>query len=145
LRYVKKFGSIAVGFSAKAGGMSESQARKQVPVLAALAQATRLQILDCVAGAGPDGVAAGELARVLRCPASTLSFHLKELSRTGVLESRSEGRFVLYSLRRAALAALASYIAGLAGSQRGGRSRRGSAGKGRRRVADASQLSIFGD
>ena len=103
-------------------------------------------VTDALSGEpGVARVAAGELARVLRCPASTLSFHLKELSRTGVLESRSEGRFVLYSLRRAALAALASYIAGLAGSQRGGRSRRGSAGKGRRRVADASQLSIFGD
>lgn len=125
--------------------MSESQARKQVPILAALAQATRLQILDCVAGAGPDGVAAGELARVLRCPASTLSFHLKELSRTGVLAARPEGRFVLYSLRRPALAALAGYIAGLAGSSRGSRSRKGSGRGGRRRAVDASQLTIFED
>ena len=125
--------------------MSESQARKQVPILAALAQTTRLQILDCVAGAGPDGVAAGELARVLRCPASTLSFHLKELSRTGVLAARPEGRFVLYSLRRPALAALAGYIAGLAGSSRGSRSRKGSGRGGRRRAVDASQLTIFED
>jgi DNA-binding transcriptional ArsR family regulator len=145
LRYVKKFGSIIPASLPKARPMSESQARKQVAVLAALAQATRLQILDCVAGAGPDGVAAGELARVLRCPASTLSFHLKELSRTGVLAARPEGRFVLYSLRRPALAALAGYIAGLAGSSRGGRGRKGSGRGGRRRAVDASQLTIFGD
>lgn len=129
--------------------MSEIQAHKQVPVLAALAQATRLLILDCVAGAGPGGVAAGEIARALRCPASTLSFHLKELSRTGVLEARPEGRFVLYSLRRPALAALAGYIAGLAGlagGNRGARGRKAAGRRGRRsRGVDAGQLTIFGD
>lgn len=126
--------------------MTETQAQKQVPVLAALAQVTRLQILDCVAGAGPEGVAAGEIARVLRCPASTLSFHLKELSRTGVLEPRPSGRFILYSLRRPALASLAGYIAGLAGSSRLPRGRKAGSRAGRRgRGTDSSQLTIFED
>ena len=97
--------------------MTEPQAEKQVPILAALAQSTRLQILDRVAEAGPEGVAAGEIARAIRCPASTLSFHLKELSRTGVLEARPAGRFIHYSLQRPALQALAGYIAGLAGER----------------------------
>ena len=126
--------------------MTETQAQKQVPVLAALAQVTRLQILDCVAGAGPEGVAAGEIARVLRCPPSTLSFHLKELSRTGVLEPRPTGRFILYSLRRPALASLAGYIAGLAGSSRLSRGRKTGGRAGRRgRATDTSQLTIFED
>jgi ArsR family transcriptional regulator len=127
--------------------MPEPQAQKQVPILAALAQATRLQILDRVADAGPEGVAAGDIARALRCPASTLSFHLKELNRTGVLEARPVGRFILYSLRRPALQALAGYIAGLAGARRPSRPRKGTAARtGRRgRPADTSQLTIFGD
>lgn len=125
--------------------MPEPQAQKQVSMLAALAQPTRLQILSRVSEAGPDGLAAGDIARALRCPPSTLSFHLKELSRTGVLAARPEGRFVLYSLRRPALAALAGYIAGLAGSSRGSRSRKGSGRGGRRRAVDASQLTIFED
>lgn len=146
MRYVKNFGSIVPGLLSKAGPMTETQAQKQVPVLAALAQVTRLQILDCVAGAGPDGVAAGEIARVLKCPASTLSFHLKELSRTGVLEARPAGRFILYALRRPALAALAGYIAGLAGSSRPARGRKAAGRSGRRgRGSDSSQLTIFGD
>ncbi len=66
-------------------------------------------------------MAAGEIARSIRCPASTLSFHLKELSRTGVLEARPDGRFIHYSLQRPALKALAIYIAGLASSVRPGR------------------------
>ena len=126
--------------------MTEPQAEKQVPILAALAQPTRLQILDRVAEAGPEGVVAGEIARAIRCPASTLSFHLKELSRTGVLEARPAGRFIHYSLRRPALQALAGYIAGLAASGRGTRGRKAASRPARRgRAADASQLTIFGD
>ena len=128
--------------------MTEPQAEKQVPILAALAQATRLQILDRVAQAGPEGVVAGDIARAIRCPASTLSFHLKELSRTGVLEARPAGRFIHYSLRRPALQALAGYIAALAASGRGstrGRTATTTRPVRRGRTADASQLTIFGD
>jgi len=128
--------------------MAEPHSQKQVPILAALAQTTRLQILDQVADAGPEGVPAGDIARALRCPASTLSFHLKELSRTGVLEGRPEGRFIRYVLKRPALQALAGYIATLAGSSRTPpRGRKTAATRpGRRgRPADTSQLTIFGD
>jgi ArsR family transcriptional regulator len=127
--------------------MAESQSQRQVSLLAALAQPTRLQILDRVADAGPDGVAAGDLARAIRCPPSTLSFHLRELSRTGVLEAHPDGRFIRYSLRRPALRALATYIAGLAGARSAARGRKGASGRaGRRgRPVDAGQLTIFGD
>ena len=127
--------------------MTEPQAQKQVSILAALAQPTRLQILDRVSDAGPEGVAAGDIARALRCPASTLSFHLKELSRTGMLEARPEGRFIRYALRRPALQALAGYIAGLAGSTRAGRGRGSGKQKPTRRSRerDAGQLTFFGD
>jgi DNA-binding transcriptional ArsR family regulator len=126
--------------------MAEGAAEKQVPILAALAQATRLQILYRVAEAGPRGAAAGEIARAVRCPASTLSFHLKELSRTGLLEGRPRGRFVIYCLRREALRDLARFLAGLAGEAEAVRARKPS-GRGARpaRGSDRSQLSMFGD
>ena len=75
--------------------MANAEAERQVHVLAALAQPTRLQILARLADAGSKGLAAGEIARSIRCPASTLSFHLKELSRTGILEARPRGRFII--------------------------------------------------
>ena len=127
--------------------MADPQSQRQVSLLAALAQPTRLEILDRVADAGPEGVAAGDLARAIRCPPSTLSFHLKELSRTGVLEARPDGRFIRYALRRPTLKALAIYIAGLAGARAPGRGRKNAAGRaGRRgRPVDAGQLTIFGD
>lgn len=127
--------------------MSDETTQKQVPILAALAQATRLQILDRVAEGGPQGVAAGEIARSICCPASTLSFHLKELSRTGVLEARPEGRFIHYTLQRSALKELAAYIAGLAGPVRPGRRRASDGGRRARKARgyDNNQLSIFDD
>ncbi len=124
-------------------------AQKQVPVLAALAQATRLQILARVAEAGTRGVAAGDIARSVRCPASTLSFHLKELSRTGLLEGRPRGRFVIYVLQRETLEDLARYLASLAGEGQAGKPRKPTPSAARRpkpvRGTDRGQLSIFGD
>lgn len=129
--------------------MPEAAAQKQIPILAALAQATRLHILARVAEAGSRGVAAGEIARSLRCPASTLSFHLKELSRTGLLESRPRGRFVIYVLQREILGDLARYLAGLAGEGQPGKPGKPAASAARRpkpaRGTDRGQLSIFGD
>ena len=127
--------------------MTDTHAEKQVPILAALAQATRLQILDRVAEAGPQGLVAGEIARSIRCPASTLSFHLKELSRTGVLEARPDGRFIHYSLR-------AARPPGARRLHRGSRGAvpaspwtqdRRSAIRAPPQAADTSQLTFFGD
>ena len=120
---------------------------KQVPILAALAQPTRLAILGQVAEAGPLGVAAGALARAVRCPASTLSFHLKELARTGLLEARPRGRFVIYALRREVLEDLSRYLLELAGASGAGRRRRGRAERPARkpRGGDRDQLSMFAD
>lgn len=127
--------------------MTDPVAAKQVLVLAALAQPTRLAILSRVAEAGPLGVAAGELARAVRCPASTLSFHLKELSRTGVLEPRPRGRFVIYALRREVLEDLARYLAELAGQTASSKGKRGRKERGARRAspADPDQFAMFVD
>jgi DNA-binding transcriptional ArsR family regulator len=126
--------------------VAEGTAHKQVSILAALAQATRLQILARVAEAGPRGVAAGDLARAVRCPASTLSFHLKELSRTGLLEGRPSGRFVIYTLQRDVLRSLTQFLGGLAGEVAAEKPRRPvSRGPKAGRSADRSQLSMFGD
>jgi DNA-binding transcriptional ArsR family regulator len=127
--------------------MADAVADRQVLVLAALAQPTRLQILCRIADAGAKGLAAGEIARSIRCPASTLSFHLKELSRTGILEARPRGRFIIYGLQRAALEELARYIGELAGAGTAPKPRKPAGGRGERERAsgDRGQLQMFGD
>lgn len=65
--------------------------------LAALAQESRLAVFRLLVQAGPAGLAASRIAEHLDIPASSLSFHLKELSHAGLLASRQAGRFVIYS------------------------------------------------
>jgi DNA-binding transcriptional ArsR family regulator len=127
--------------------MSGRDVSGQVAVLAALAQGTRLRILERLANAGSAGLSAGEIARALRCPASTLSFHLKELDRAGLIEAQPAGRQVYYQIHRPVLRALAYYLAGMASHADDGRRRGGGAKDGARRTdgAASSQLAMFSD
>ncbi|AQV92763.1 transcriptional regulator [Cupriavidus necator] len=65
--------------------------------LAALAHAIRLAVFRLLVQAGPEGLPAGRIADLMEMPASSLSFHLKELHRAGLLTSRQDGRSIIYS------------------------------------------------
>lgn len=65
--------------------------------LAALAQETRLTAFRLLVAEGRHGLAAGVIADRLRVAPATLSFHLKELTRAGLVVPRQEGRFVYYA------------------------------------------------
>lgn len=62
----------------------------------ALAQQTRLEAFRLLVRHEPDGLAAGEIARVLDVPQNTLSSHLAILQRAGLVTSRRESRSVIY-------------------------------------------------
>lgn len=68
-----------------------------VSLLGALAQGSRLALFRLLVQKGPDGMAAGDIAERLGVAPNTLSFHLKELSSVGLLNSRQEGRFIYYA------------------------------------------------
>ena len=68
-----------------------------VDALAALAQESRLKVYRLLVEAGPEGLPAGRISERLELPPATLSFHLAHLARTGLVQSRQEGRFVIYS------------------------------------------------
>jgi DNA-binding transcriptional ArsR family regulator len=78
--------------------------------LSALAQETRLAIFRRLVLAGPTGECAGSIAEALRTPAPTLSFHLKELERAGLIAQRRESRSLIYSARFDAMRELLAYI-----------------------------------
>lgn len=65
--------------------------------LGALAQESRLAIYRLLVKRGPDGYSPTALVAKIGIPAPTLSFHLKELQRAGLIASRREGRFLYYS------------------------------------------------
>src|SRR5256885_5546117 len=65
--------------------------------LAALAQSSRLELFRLLVKRGPDGYTPNEIAEILDIPGSTLSFHLKELVRSGLVKSRKQSRFIYYS------------------------------------------------
>ena len=68
-----------------------------VAAFAAMAQETRLAAVRLLVQAGPNGLAAGEIARHLAVPSSTLSFHLKELDRAGLVRSWRVQRQIRYA------------------------------------------------
>ena len=78
--------------------------------LAALAQETRLAIYRLLVQAGPEGLAAGAIAEKLAVAPATLSFHLKELSRAGLVTSRTASRFIFYAANFERMAALLTYL-----------------------------------
>jgi ArsR family transcriptional regulator, arsenate/arsenite/antimonite-responsive transcriptional repressor len=67
-----------------------------VTSLAALAQPMRLRIFRALVGAGPLGMTPSALSSMLDVPASTLSFHLKELTHSGLATQERESRNLIY-------------------------------------------------
>lgn len=67
-----------------------------IAALAALAQPTRLDTFRLLVKHEPEGIAAGELARMLEVPQNTLSTHLSILSRAGLAKSERHSRSIVY-------------------------------------------------
>ena len=81
-----------------------------VTALAALAQETRLSIFRLLVEAGPEGESAGRIGEKLKVPAATLSFHLKELSRAGLVSARQQKQFIYYAVDFEHMAALMTFL-----------------------------------
>jgi ArsR family transcriptional regulator len=86
------------------------ESRSAVTALGALAQDSRLQVYRLLVQAGPEGLAASDIAERLGIPANTLSFHLKTLSHAALVHSRQEGRFVYYSTNYEQMNALLGFL-----------------------------------
>lgn len=67
-----------------------------ITALGALAQTTRLDTFRLLVRREPDGVPAGELARMLDVPQNTMSAHLATLSRAGLVKSERQSRSIIY-------------------------------------------------
>ena len=63
-----------------------------IEALSALAQVHRLAVFRQLVQAGADGMPAGAIAAALGVPNSSLSFHLAQLSRAGLIRQQRRHR-----------------------------------------------------
>lgn len=84
---------------------------RAVDALQALAQETRLTAFRLLVEAGPQGIAAGEIAKALNVAPPTLSFHLSALLNAGMVDNRREGRQVIYIANFEAMDTLLAFLA----------------------------------
>lgn len=67
-----------------------------IAALTALAQPTRLDTFRLLVGREPQGVPAGELARLVEVPQNTMSAHLAVLARAGLIAGERRSRSIVY-------------------------------------------------
>ena len=81
-----------------------------VKALGALAQETRLAIFRLLVEHGPAGLPVGRVGDALGLAPATLSFHLKELARAGLIMSRPDGRYIYYRTDFGAISEVIAYL-----------------------------------
>jgi ArsR family transcriptional regulator, arsenate/arsenite/antimonite-responsive transcriptional repressor len=67
-----------------------------VGALSALAQTTRMETFRLLVSREPDGVPAGELARLMAVPQNTMSTHLAILARASLARGERHSRTIIY-------------------------------------------------
>lgn len=86
------------------------ESKDAISRLAALAQESRLAVFRLLVRSGPDGVAAGDIARGLDITPNTLSSQLNILANAGLITSRREGRSIIYAAQYDAMSDLLRYL-----------------------------------
>ena len=72
------------------------QVTAAIQALSALAQEHRLALFRLLVQAGERGLAAGAIADALGVPNSSLSFHLAQLNRAGLVRQERQHRSLIY-------------------------------------------------
>jgi ArsR family transcriptional regulator len=72
-------------------------AKQAIEALGALAHEHRLAVYRMLVERGPDGLSAGAIAEKLGVPPSSLTFHVQQLQRAGLIAQRRQGRQLIYA------------------------------------------------
>lgn len=86
------------------------QEQHVVKALAALAQPVRLRVFRALVVAGPAGLTPGDISDRLDVPATSLSFHLKELMSASLVSQERDGRHLIYRAAYDQMNALLSFL-----------------------------------
>jgi DNA-binding transcriptional ArsR family regulator len=85
------------------------KAKDVIEALGALAHEHRLAIFRLLVERGPAGLPAGRIAERVGLVPSSLTFHLQNLQRGGLITRRREGRQLIYSANFTAMTSLVGY------------------------------------
>ena len=86
------------------------ESEQAILALGALAQDTRLDVFRRLVRHEPDGVAAGELARLVAVPQNTMSSHLAVLARAGLVTAERKSRSIIYRANLKAFQEVALFL-----------------------------------
>jgi DNA-binding transcriptional ArsR family regulator len=81
-----------------------------IAALGALAHEHRLAVYRLLVARGPEGLAAGGIADRVGLVPSSLTFHLQNLQRAGLITQRREGRQLIYSTDFGVMNAVVTYL-----------------------------------
>lgn len=74
------------------------ETRTAIDAMSALAQRHRMDVFRLLVKEGPAGLPAGEIAARLQISPSSLSFHIAQLERAGLVSSRRDSRKIHYAV-----------------------------------------------
>jgi ArsR family transcriptional regulator len=86
------------------------ESEQAILALAALAQSTRMSVFKLLVKYEPEGLAAGDIARLLEVPQNTMSAHLAVLARAELVLSERKSRSIIYRANLAAFQQLTSFM-----------------------------------
>jgi len=86
------------------------KSKAAISSLLALAQESRLAIFRMLFQAGPNGMSAGKIGEITEIAPSSVSFHIKELVNAGLVISRKDGRFIIYTANFDSMSELIAFL-----------------------------------
>lgn len=84
--------------------------KSALAVFESLSSGVRLDVFRLLVKAEPTGIVAGEIAAALDLPPSSLSFHLRTLTQSGLLTVEQEGRFLRYRANLPLMAEILGFL-----------------------------------
>ena len=72
------------------------ESKQAAGIFEALSSEVRLDLFRLLVKNAPDGLVQGEIAKQLDIPSTNLSFHLKAIVQSGLVDVEREGRFMRY-------------------------------------------------
>lgn len=84
--------------------------KQAVESLSALAHEHRLGVYRLLVEAGPEGLSAGTVAARLKLAPSSLTFHLQQLHRAGLITQQRNSRQLIYAADFSAMNGLVGYL-----------------------------------